>query len=791
MACFLAVAVFCTAYSPVGLMAFAAEAIDITPYIQNATLSYRTDSNTDWVDITNTTIEIPGDAELQLNISYAEVNIDTLLNAGCQMYYTLPNILRNPQQTGDITAGEVSVGTTKVNGDIITLTFNETWLNSQRKDDTSTIKGDFNVTSTINLTEAAKPEPYRIAVGSVDIEVVFVKDIIAQYGEVKIEKSEPTLSEEADGDYFEYTITATAGEDGLPNVKVVDTFTQNSELIDSYVGVTGTSTTTDAITGVTEVIPADSTYGSVYIGNTPTEEGTIPEAAGESLETTPGTMVWNIGDMKPNESRTLTYKVKLKDNYIGRYSDSSITNTAEIYSGEYKRTEDTSTFTPTVKAEVTKQPSEFKPNENGDGGGTITYTICVKADENNSYTVDKVEIVDSLQDGSFGNYTDINYLSYLCYDETSFKLYNGGKKNQNGTDGLTHSGSITPTMTYTYNKNNNKDEKSGFICYVESLAPGESKTITYDIKVDAGIFTAARNNATYIKNQVKIYIDGQQEVSRPPQGFYHNATQYIGQKVWDRKLVGENTTQEIITVTMPSTDSFYDNTTTTLQQETTPSASFTVPVGSYKYQVVANEAGDWDLSSATMNDSFNPKYLQYVGYVQLNAYTINSNDTNQPTTNMTDEQVVENLNNRTPDKTVWIKVDENTSFKFKPSELGLDGNYAYLMTYYAKPVNTDQIVSQADVKNSFSISDDVSIGESEPYTISGNIGVSRTVTIQGEKNYTASKESWYYEETPSDDFPKGAIYWVIKLDGNIIPKDLQITDEPYIDPSHYGSHSIV
>ena len=91
---------------------------------------------------------------------------------------------------------------------------------------------------------------------------------------------------------------------------------------------------------------------------------------------------------------------------------------------------DTVTFTPSAGATMSKVASAFTPGENG--GGTITYTIWVKTNADNSYVLDNVKIMDAL-DGSIENQnrTSAPIRQYLSYDANSFHLYQGGSNGQN------------------------------------------------------------------------------------------------------------------------------------------------------------------------------------------------------------------------------------------------------------------------------------------------------------------------------------------------------------------------
>ena len=417
---------------------------------------------------------------------------------------------------------------------------------------------------------------------------------------------------------------------------------------------------------------------------------------------------------------------------------------------------------------MSKVASTFTPGENG--GGTITYTIWVQAYADNSYVLDNVKIMDAL-DGSIENRngTLAAIRQYLSYDETSFHLYQGGSNGQNGSSGLTE---ITAGTTLNITDTDNDGKKNdSFTYYVGSLAPGESKTLTYTVNVEPGVFVAAGDKDVQINNRACIYTDD----NRTDGGVWlngHNASKTINRKVWSRKLArGKQETESTVSMS----GSVYDATGSSVTQITSPDSSFTVPAGSYKYQVAANEAGDWDLSSASMADSLGSQYSQYmqfVGYVRVEAYTISSN---APGSGPDDAAAIANLSSRTPDQTVWVKVDGQTSFSFKPEQIGLTGKKAYLLTYYAQPKNIDGI-TQVVVSNSFNLSGTVGIGDNR-YALAG-IGVDASVIVEGSNSFAAEKQSWYYEESrvTAGDFANGALYWVIKVDGTVLPSGTAIKD---------------
>ena len=736
----------------------ATDPVSVENYTTGATLYYRTNENGEWTDVSGAK-DIPGDADFKLKISYGNVPIDTLLAAGGKMTYTLPDLLRNATANGSITSGSTTVGTITVANNTVTLAFDTTWLAKQKTATNTVISGDFFVEAEVNLSQVGEDRTGKIVIGDTTINIDFAGDIVAKYGNVDLSKTvSAIISEKADGDYLTYTLTVKAGADGCPEVKVVDTFA-DTQYIEEYVGVTGVSTATSDTDGPTET----GGTGSVYIGAAPTEENPIPDPAGEN-PTKPGTLVWVIGNMAANETRTLTYRVKLKDAYTGVTAKENLQNTANVYSKTYQRDSDTVTFTPRAGATMSKKASTFTPGENG--GGTITYTIWVKANADNSYVLDNVKIVDAL-DGSLQkmNGTLAAIRQYLSYDETSFHLYKGGSYGQNGSSGLEIMEGTTPNIT---DRDNDRKKNDSFTYYVGSLAPGESKTLTYTVKVEPGVFVAAGNKAAQINNRACIYTDDR----RTDGGVWlngHNASKTIDRKAWSRKLAGGK--QETAS-TVSMSGSVYDATGGSVTKIPSPDSSFTVPAGSYKYQVAANEAGDWDLSSASMADNLGSQYMEFVGYVRVDAYTISSN---APDSGLDDAAAIANLSGRTPNQTVWVKVDRQTSFRFTPEQIELNGKKAYLLTYYAQPKNIDGI-TQVVVRNRFELTGEVGIGDFR-YVLTG-IGAEASVVVAGGNSFAAEKQSWYYEEPKetTGDFANGALYWVIKVDGTVLPKDTAIKD---------------
>lgn len=684
------------------------EPLNVETYITGATLFYKKVGDSDWTNVSDAT-NIPGNASFQLKVNYENVKIEDLIQAGYRMTYTPPEIFRNVNVSGDLLSGQEKIGIITVGDGKVILTFNQTWVNQQKpKQDSDTntgtgsktLSGDFTVEAQADLAQIPGGGTTEIVVGETKIAINFDKNLIAKYGEVKLEKKLVELKEEDDGDYLYYTLTVTAGQDGCPDVVVKDTFTTGKDYVESYI--------------VLE-----------------------PENANTSLDDQK-TLTWTIGDMTAGETRTLSYKVKLTNSYLGVTAKDALTNKAEVYSNGNRREEKSATFTPQAKATLSKVATDYVSDTSG--GGTIRYTVWVKALESNNYTLDNVTIWDAL-DGKItgGSKTDEVVWKYLAYVEDSFQLYEGGSDKQNGAEGLNKATAPEDAL-------NIATEGKNFTFNVGDLKPGDCKTLVYTVKVSPELFVTG--NADFkIGNRAAVLTDPSRDDGGNAHLNHYNCEKTITAKKWAQKQIGAEITED---KTIPVSGPCYDSSGTVI----TGDATFTVPKGSYQYTVNVNEAGDWDVSSAVMKDSLSNQYMHYVGYVQVQAYQKDQSD---------------------PVKTVWVKIDGARNFEFTPEKIGLtDKSCSYKLTYYAIPENLNE-VSQVIVANTFNLTGTVGI-YGKYYTLSG-INVEVSVTLQGSNYFSAEKNFWYYDANAKNEKHNfGTIYWVIRAQGNVIPNGTAFKD---------------
>ncbi len=685
-----------------------AEPVDVSNYITGATLFYREAAGEEWITVTDGVV-IPGDAKLKLTANFANVPLSDLLANGGVLQFELPQLLLDPAKDGDMTDenGEI-IGTVSVENGILTIDFDDEWLQVQNANNVTVISGSFNVSSRVDPAVLDDEGKGKLVLGDVTIIAQFEEDIAAKNGTVALTKSvSPKIVESEDGNYAEYTLTVTAGKEGCPQVRVVDHFTANSDFV-SYLGVGSEAETLTSTGSPGETIAVGKAHGTVCI-----------DASGD--------LVWEIGDMTANETRTLRYRVKLGENYtyLQNSEEKLISNEAQAYAAQYPKENSTANLEP--KAGLNLKKTAASPVRNEDGSYTIAYTVVAQANKGNLFTLKNVRVDDCLNDPE--KPTNETYLPYMNYVDGSFLYFIGTSASGTGT-------ALTPTM---------HEDGKGFSAVLGDLAPGEALTIQYQVHVGLEALTAAGGKELYINNSVKAFSDNAKK-----DDFDYLATsqqsKFLQYSHWAKKLVGEALTEDI---DISISGRGFDATGTEPVEEINPPENFTAPAGSYLYTVLVNELGDWNVTSASMTDKLDSTYMQFVGYVKVEALDIKNGNS-----------VVD---------TLWVKVDGNTSFNFTMAQLGLTGNnYSYRLSYYAQP-KTVEGTAAVIVKNSFTLSGEIIPGTGDPFTLTG-VTASKDVILKGGNTIEAKKLSWYYEgpTSSSGNYSKGTLYWAIKVDGDSV-----------------------
>ena len=725
-----------------------------------------------WIDIQeNVNNTIPGDAKIKLTVQYQNVSINELLTTyNCKMTYDIPELLRNMTAEGKIFDNNDEVGTVTPQEGKIVVTFTQEYLNKLKVRGDTVIKGDFYAEGDVKLSQLPGNGKTTLSAADKNYTLDFGPDAIAKYGKVTVDKrcvSKNVIST-ADGNYLKYTITVTAGEDGCPDVSVVDTFTNNSSNVDFYAQITTTETAlAESENGVApyETVTKGKTHGTIYKGNK-TDDKTIPVVPTGTEITEPGSMVWKIGEMAAGEVRTLTYFVKLKGQV--NLNQAKIENKADVFLKNYQRAYYVASFTP--KIDYTDKMHKIIENtvKNSDGSYTINYKIEFSLDKNNSnFPLKNFELRDFLDYTDIFTNPELLARGYVYYNRDSVKLYvkkdaDTAYSDVKAKDYVTNWSDNKKDYTSNWEKETNPTSFriTGTSNNPIIVNPGDGYYATYSITVKPEAMAYMKANSIDVKNRFLVAAENVQDnYNYGIDRVYNQKT--VGGYTWNQKMVG-NVTTAAQTISMP--DKKYDLTCGKITQDTSADTTFTVPAGSYPYTVNVNETqGDWDATSVSMKDTLTPNdKMEYTGYVKVEAREYDSTSSN------TDKYELK--------ETKWVKIDKLTEFTLKPSELGwTNQKYAYKFTYYATPKNTGTF-SSAVVNNKFTLSGNVVKGESS-IDIS-EIYSQTEVTISGQFKMNLRKEAWYYEEPKADAsaWQNGKIYWVIEVDGTAILQNTSFRD---------------
>ena len=734
------------------------------------------------IDVTGNT-EIPGDAILKLSVHYQGIQIEHLkANYNRTLIFDLPDILRNAVAQGSVMSGSTKVGDVTVDKRKVKVQFNEDYLNGLISGGKTTIDGDFYVTGEANLSNLPETGKTTITIAGKDYTLNFGENPIAHYGKVEVKKSCEKI--DPNSDYIKYTITVNAGEDDCPDVKVVDTFLANSDLI-SYININKTNTNLRGKDEVNqldpyEIVEPGKAHGSIYLGATSTNRNPIPSENTKNDSET-GSLVWNIGTMASKETRTLTYFAKLKDGVA--LNDKTINNQAVVYSKSIKRVYFDNKFTPDVDYSMSKERVGSVVRQD-DGSYKIDYKLYFKLNEKlSNYPVKDLVFFDCLNyEDAYS--TDSNILKYVKYDSSSFNLsvQKKGDSNYSKVDKSNY------VVQWSNDRQNYVTEWNGTdnpTCFKLAgkegnpiiVNPGDSYYVTYTLIVKPGAFAEVKKDSIDIKNR---FLLSASNVEKQFGDAFDRVwcTEQINTYKWDEKSV-ESATTEDTTIEMSGNRYIKNNGNYSIDNST--ENTFKVPTGSYKYTVMVNDTlGDWDATSVQMTDKLASNKMQYVGYVKIEALEETKKENNLSSTGDRNAHI-NTLDREYKSKEVkWVKIDGDTSFTLKPRDLGWNNNkyayYAYRFTYYAKPVNQDSY-GNSKVTNTFTLKGNVVGRNGKSFEIS-NISSNKEVTITGNYQMNVKKSSWYYEspKVDSGNWAKGKIYWVVEVSGTAIKKDTIFKD---------------
>lgn len=717
-------------------------------------------------------IDTPDDLSMNIKVVFKSIPVATLIEHNGKFVYNLPKEFQIKETTTkNMTQDSKVIGTITVdtNGKVV-VAYNDEYLKDLNEN--LTIGGNFFASAELKLnsiTEGNGQTTVKTPKG--DIAINLGMDYNEHYGTVAVTKQ--CSKGDKSGDYIKYTVTVTAGEDGIKNLYVVDQFTENKNLV-NYVGIEkneqllkSAEKQQNPYETITSSV-SNPTAGTIYLINEAdaNSKQEIPDRiTDETAITKPGSFVWKIAEMKAGEIRTLTYFVKLKDDsgIIKIGENQSIKNKAQLYTKGandkiYTKGGSESSFQPQI--DYTMQKDAATPKKDADGNYIIDYTLRFSLNEASNYPLKNFVFWDYLNYSGYTTHGDMH--PYISYAQDSFKVMNS--KNED----------ITENMDIYWAKGNDRDykkewnfEKDGNPVRFKIMGkeespinvnPGETYTVTYQLKVQPEVYAVMKANSVEIKNK---YLASCSNACKPD-GYIGNTgrTVTLNDYQWVQKTKENEPTGENVVISIPPDQEKYQYTSTGISKMTQDSSgtidSVTVPAGSWKYTVNVNKTlGQWDLTDTTMTDTLSPEYMQYVGYAKITAYEEGK-----------DAPVV----------TKWLDIDGKSTFSLKPSDIGWTSqNYSYQFEYYAKPKDLSTITKE-NVTNTFKI--DKAKRNGQEFTFGDAVKSSQTVTLIGGYNLTAEKKAWYYEkpEENAKTWQNGQLYWIIEVKGSVIKEGTQIKD---------------
>lgn len=709
-------------------------------------------------------VDTPDDLNMTFHLTYDYIKISELKSHGNQIVYQLPEQFRvgktPSKQLLDDNNKPIGTITVDTSG-LMKVTYNQDYL-KQYTDENTQVDASVFANVQIKLSNLQNGST-TVTTPKGNIQLNYGTDYIQRYGNVSLTKD---CTKEGSSDYIEYTLEVRAGAEGCKDLVVVDKFTQEKQLV-TYEGITSQEKELDSQKNGNnpyEENRTSATAGKIYLTNAleDNSQQKIPDKiTGSTTINEPGSFVWTIGNMSPNEVRTLKYFVRLKDTAgaINVNNPQHIKNKAIVYAKGnnqvFKKAETDKTFDPKLVYKMNKTV-EQQAGENyirdENGNYIIKYKLEFTSTSDSNYALKNFGFWDYL------NRTDGALQSYVTYNQDSIELYQKKKGESNYT-------SLNKNQFDIYWADNSsgnytKDWKNGnpYRFRVQGtdnnpliVNPGDSYYVTYMITVKPEVYAVMQSNSVDIKNEFMVNSANACQKGGSLDGFIDNRknTVPLNDYNWLNKSVG-NKINEDTTITMSGKR--YNETF----NEVTDDSTFEVPKGSYKYNVTINKThGQWDVTNATLEDTFSSGEMEYVGYAQIKPKDeVKGNDVNS----------------------VWVKIDGKSSFSMKLNQVGFkDNNYSYTIEYYAKPKNLN-MVSKLNVTNTFKLSREVKRGDT---TLNfDRVNSSSSVELVGDYDIQVSKSSWYYEKPKENAkyWKNGKLYWVIEVSGKGIKKGTKIID---------------
>lgn len=331
-----------------------------------------------------------------------------------------------------------------------------------------------------------------------------------------------------------------------------------------------------------------------------------------------------------------------------------------------------------------------KYTKDAEGNYIVQYRLNFTLNANSNYTLKNYAFFDYLNYSGFAN--DNKMLPYISYMQDSIELH----KIVGSTDTTIDSSLYkvqweTNGINYkdTYDGNSKRFKLSGTTDHPITIYPGDSYYVTYKLKIKSEVYAAMQSGQVTIQNIYANDADNAKKVADMLDRTIAKLT--LDDYTWIHKVKDSNLTTNDQTIQMNS-DVYVKKNDSYVKDSSVN--SFIVPKGSYKYTVNLNKSqNQFDITHATLKDALSSDIMYYVGYVKITAYEYDAN-----------------TNTYKDKESKWVKIDKQTSFELKLSELGWSNSYGYRFDYYAQTQDLSE-VGQIKVTNTFTLNGDVVKGD--------------------------------------------------------------------------------
>lgn len=556
-----------------------------------ASVKVSTNKNSDGIE--NGTIT-PDTKYLKLKVEFKNIHADILENQyGGSFAYDLPEFFRSTSTTERpiIDDNNKVIGKIHVENGQAIVTYTKEFLESLGEH--ATLSGNFFLEGEVDLSTLDKDNGSIQATfpnGSIKLE--YGPHYLEKYSEVKVEK---LYTKDSNSDYIKYTLTVTAGPDGSQNVYVVDKFTTNKNLV-TYAGdISHTPTALGTIEdGQKPYETTTDTPGKIYLTNQPTSDNEVPEPVTDNMKINqPGSIVWSMEELKPNETRTLTYYVLLTDKQNVR--NQSITNKASVLNKKdnetYLKGSSEKTFTPSINYGMTKNIISMNGQnytKDQDGNYIVQYRLNFTLNANSNYPLKNYAFFDYLNYS--GRSTDEKMLPYISYIKDSVELHKIVESTDTTIDSSLYKVQWETNGTNykdTYDGNPKRFKLSGAENHPITINPSDSYYVTYKLKIKPEVYAAMQSGQVTIKNIYANDADNAKKIEGMLDRTKSKEDLVLNDYTWIQKIKDSDLTSKEQTIQMNS--EVYVKKNNGYEKDSSVN-SFVVPQGSYKYTVNLNSS---------------------------------------------------------------------------------------------------------------------------------------------------------------------------------------------------------